>query len=316
MLDAALARTPGLDHVRFSRRTALFGRYDVVHFHWPETMLGGVSAWKRVVRRAFATAVVLRLRLGSAVVVRTVHNVDLPQDVTRWERWILHTVERLCAFRIVLNEQTEAAGPQAVILHGHYRDWFADVPRVDGDTAVLGFVGLVRRYKGVETLIAAFRAAAHTLPEATLRIAGRASTAELMEDITSLTAGDERIELDLRYLSEAEFAQAVMAVGGIVLPYRFMHNSGTALAVLSLDRPVLVPDNEVNRALSAEVGPGWVHRYTGDITAGDLERFARAIADRPRSAPDLHRREWDRVGTEHREAFERAVTSVRHGSSA
>ncbi len=316
MLDAALAADAGLEHLRFDRRTALFGRYDALHFHWPETLFGGATPLKRFVRRLFGTVLIARLRLTRVAIVRTLHNVELPDVDSRWERLLLRWVDRRADFHIRLNESTpvRAGVPSAIIPHGHYRDWFADVDPVPAEPRTLGFVGLVRRYKGVESLIAAFRATAAGLADWRLRISGNPSNLELADEIRTLASADDRISLDLRYLSEEDFARAVMSSVGIALPYRFMHNSGTALAALSLGRPVLVPRNEVNTALADEVGPGWVSMFDGDLTAGDLEEFAQTAATPPATGPDLDDRGWSLVGIRHREAYLRAIRSRRSGA--
>lgn len=313
MLDAALAAEPGIEHLRFARRTALLGRYDALHFHWPETLFGGATPLKRFVRRVFGTVLVARLRVTRVAIVRTVHNVELPDVDSRWERGLLRWIDRRADFHIRLNESTPVRPgiPSAVIPHGHYRDWFAFVEPAPAVPRSLGFVGLIRRYKGVESLIAGFREASTSLAEWTLRIAGNPSTRELADEIHALAATDPRISLDLRYLSEEDFARAVMSSSGIVLPYRFMHNSGTALAALSLGRPVLVPRNDVNEALADEVGSGWVTMFDDELTAADLAAFAGAVAELPETGPDLDDRGWDLVGIRHRDAYARAVQARR-----
>ncbi|EZP27479.1 glycosyl transferase [Microbacterium oleivorans] len=313
MLDAALAAAPGLEHLRFDRRTALVGRYDALHFHWPETLFGGATPAKKFVRRLFGTLLIARLRLTRTAIVRTLHNVELPDVDSRWERLLLRWIDRRADFHIRLNESTPVRPgiPSAVIPHGHYRDWFAFVPPTPAVPRSLGFVGLVRRYKGVESLIARFGETSPGLADWTLRIAGNPSTGELADEIRTLASADERISLDLRYLSEEDFARAVLSAAGIVLPYRFMHNSGTALAALSLGRPVLVPRNEVNEALAIEVGEGWVSMFDGDLTADDLERFSQTAAAPPATAPQLDDRGWSLVGIRHRDAFARAVRARR-----
>ena len=55
-----------------------------------------------------------------------------------------------------------------------------------------------------------------------------------------------------------------------------------ALLALSLDRPVLVPANPVNDRLAEEVGPVWVQRYAGALTAEVLTSALAAV----RSGPD------------------------------
>jgi beta-1,4-mannosyltransferase len=311
MLDAALAEAPGVEHLRFDRRRALLGRYDAIHFHWPETLLGGSTRLKAWARRVYARALLTRLRLTNVAVIRTVHNVELPKDVTRAERRMLEGIERRTDYRILLNEQTRVDGASTVIPHGHFRDWFARDADTTPDPQTIGFVGLVRRYKGVEGLIQAFGATRTGHPHWRLRIAGNPSSAELADQLRTLAAGDERIAFDLRFLAEDDFAAAIARVRGLVLPYRFMHNSGVVLAALSLGRPVLVPQNEVNAALADEVGPGWVHMFAGELDARDLESFMAAVAGDPPAAPDLSARDWTRTGMLHAAAYADAVAGRR-----
>ncbi|MFB7251401.1 glycosyl transferase [Microbacterium sp. NPDC056234] len=309
MLDAALEGTDGLEHRRFDRRAALFGRLDALQFHWPETLFGTGRGARGLARRLYAVALRLRLSTSRIAIIRTVHNVELPKDVTPWQRRYLEWIERRTDHRIVLNEQTELPPrtEATLIPHGHYRDWFASVALEHASPDTFGFVGLIRRYKGVEDLVRVFRLTASDAPHLRLHIAGNPTSSELADEIRTDAAADTRIRLDLRYLSEDDFARAVMRSGGIVLPYRFMHNSGTVLAVLSLGRPVLVPRTPVNEALAVEVGPGWITMFDDDLDATDLRGFADGIRSSPSTPPDLSARDWDRAGTAHLEAFRRGV---------
>lgn len=312
MLDSALASTPGLDHRRFERRGALLGRYDAIHLHWPETLLGTGSRVKRALRLAYAWTLLAKVLLTHTAIVRTAHNVDLPTGVSRAERTFLTAVERHTDLRILLNAHTDVDGVSVLIRHGHYREWFADVDVPDATPGTLAFVGLVRRYKGVEHLLETFAATADRAPELRLRVSGNPSPG-LAEEIESIAATDPRVHLDLRFLPEPDFARAASAAAGVVLPYRFMHNSGTALAALSLGRPVLLPANEVNADLAAEVGPDWVHTYEGDLDADDLLAFAAATRTAPAAPPELRARDWDRVGTDHLAAYREAIRHRRGG---
>jgi glycosyltransferase involved in cell wall biosynthesis len=308
LLDEALSQTEGIEHIRFNRGRAIFGSYDVLHFHWPETLFGDARGWKALLRRAFAIALAARLELTRVAVVRTVHNIEIPKDATPWEQRYLKWIERRTDHRIALNQRTaDAIGGKetTVILHGHYRDWFAGVETAPPAPGTLAFVGLIRRYKGTETLIEAFRETAAS--ELHLRVCGNPSTQELAKELRELAARDDRITLDLRYLSEEEFAKEVTRASGIVLPYRFMHNSGTLLAALSLDRPVLAPRNAVNEELAQEVGDGWISMFDEQLTSADLLRFADSLAALPAARPDLSARGWSEAGLRHREAFRAAI---------
>ncbi|MEV0951850.1 glycosyltransferase [Promicromonospora sp. NPDC050249] len=310
MLTTALRRTPGLEVATFSYPAALFGRYSVVHLHWPETIvgLGGRRLAGRLARIVLATLFLVRLTLTRTAVVRTVHNVEAPADADRLQRVLLHWFDRLTTHRIVLNDRTECAGPSTTIPHGHYRDWYTG-PRAAPVPGRLQYVGLVRRYKGVEGLVEAFRSVADD--SLTLDIAGAASSQELVVTVSALAYDDPRISLRFDYLSDDELVAAVTAAELVVLPYRFMHNSGTVLAALSLDRPVLVPDTPVNADLAAEVGPGWIHTFTGDLTAGDIEAALAAVREPRAATPDLGAREWADAGRAHLAIYRLALSRAR-----
>jgi beta-1,4-mannosyltransferase len=309
MLDSALAAEPTIEHRRWSWPRALIGRLDAFHFHWPETLLEGDRAWKRVVRRGLMRALLIKIYLTRAAIVRTAHNVEIPRDADGPTRRLLERIEARTTHRIVLNDTTQVAGPSTVIPHGHYRDWFAPYPHADAIPGRLGYFGLIRRYKGVEALLEAYRDAVAQDSSITLEIGGRPSSADLADHVSAVAAELPSISTTLRFLDDAELVRIGTAASVVVLPYRFMHNSGSALAALSLDRPVLVPRNEVNTRLSAEVGAGWVLQFDGDLDASDLlESLAQ---QRPEGRPDLSRREWSDAGVRHARAFRRAVSDAR-----
>ncbi|MFI8592963.1 glycosyltransferase [Microbacterium sp. NPDC078428] len=314
LLDRALARTDGIDHLRFDRRRALFGRYDALHFHWPETLFGGGNRIKAAARTLYATALVARLSLGRIAVIRTVHNLELPRDVTAWQRRLLVRIDRVADHRIVLNENTPVppGAASTLVPHGHFGEWFRDAPAPAPQPRTLGFVGLVRRYKGVEELLAAFAETAPTHPDWSLRVSGNPTSGALGEEVRGRAATDRRVSTDLRFLSEDDFASAVRSCSAVVLPYRHMHNSGAVLAALSLGRPVLVPDNAVNRSLRDEVGHAWVHLYHEDISADALRALMAAVGDGPPAgSPTLDARDWSAAGLRHRTAYRLAVRARR-----
>lgn len=312
-LARALRGTDGLAFSTFSWRRALLGPVDVFHAHWPEILVGGRPGAKKAVRQALFALMLLRFRLRGTAVVRTVHNLYLPEGISPLERLLLTWFDRWTVHRVVLNESTRlpADQPRSTVLHGHYRDWFAGLPQQETVPGRLAFVGMVRRYKGTETLVEAFRAVPD--PALSLTVSGKPSSDELAAELRALAGDDPRVGLRLAHVDDAELVAAVTAAELVVLPYRHMHNSGGVLTALSLDRPVLVPDNEVNRRLSAEVGPGWVHLFQDELGAEDLVRaLATVRATRQRAArPDLARREWWAAGPEHAAAYRRALGSVR-----
>lgn len=312
MLREALDRVPGTQVLTFSWRRALTARYDAFHAHWPEILVDGATPLKKLVRQALFVLFLLRLRLTRVPMVRTVHNLELPEGISRREVLLLRWAERAVALRIRINEVTELddGTPVETVVHGHYRDWYAPHARSERRPGRLAFVGQVRRYKGVDQLVDAFRETTGT--GLSLRIAGRPTSEELAGQLRAAATADPRIGLSLAFASDRDLVTEVSEAELVVLPYREMHNSGGALAALSLDTPVLVPDNTVNRRLAEEVGPGWVHTFTPPLTAADLEgALARLHATPPTAPPDLSRREWDDAGRAHVAAYRRAREALR-----
>lgn len=304
MLKESLETTPGLELMTFSWKNALFGKYDVFHAHWPEILVNGSSPAKKVARQAMTAAFFARLVATRTPVVRTLHNLERPSGISRRENAMLAAFEKMTDLYVLINPIGEAPdGKRSVrVLHGHYRDWYAKFPQPAAVPGRISYFGLIRRYKGVEDLVAAFR---QLTGDVSLSIGGRPSTDEQKAEIEQAAADDPRITTTLRFLSDEELVAACREGQLTVLPYRHMHNSGSALAALSLDRPVLVPDNEANRALAAEVGPGWVHTFTGELTTDDLQRAleATAEADGRSERPDLSKRDWAQCGVALRDAY-------------
>ncbi|WP_284252229.1 glycosyl transferase [Pseudolysinimonas kribbensis] len=316
MLDRALAATEGIEHHRFGWRRALAGRYDAIHFHWPETLFNARSPLRRLAKRWLFVALILRLRVSRTAVVRTVHNLQPPTGLTPLQRWLLSAVDLRTDLRILIGETTELPPglPTVTILHGDYRPWFAGITRRSPIPGRLAFVGLIRRYKGVETLITSFRGLRGD--GVSLAVSGNPTSDELADEIRGLAAEDPRVVLRLEFLDDADFVAAMTEGSLVALPYRFMHNSGSVLAALSLDRPVLVPRNDANEALATEVGPGWISMYDGELDTAALDAALDEVS-RPRAPhPDLSRRGWERTGERHAQAYARAVRLRRGGASA
>lgn len=315
MLRASLDARDDVELSTFTWRRALTGSYDVFHAHWPEILVAGASPLKALVRQGLFAAMIARFAARGTAIVRTVHNLELPQGISRRERMLLRLFDARTTHRIRINTSTDVAGDAvSTVLHGHYGDWFAADP-VEPVPGRVAFVGLIRRYKAVDALVRAFIATRDEpgSDELTLVVAGKPSSDDLAHELRQLSAADERVRLRLAYLPDDDLARTVREASLVVLPAPEMHNSGTVLMALSLRRPVLVPDNAVNRALADEVGPGWVHTFTGTLGPRDI---LAALATPPTGSPDLSARGWAQAGAAHADVYRRAATRATASSTA
>ncbi|MEF2977727.1 glycosyl transferase [Subtercola sp. YIM 133946] len=308
MLGQSIGKLPGVEHRTFSWKNVLLRRFDVFHVHWPEILVYGHSPLKARVRQLFTALLLLKLSATRTPIVRTLHNLELPSDASRLQRFLLLRMEKQTALWICLNEDTPQRPDRDydTIPHGHYRDWFGKYDWPEAIAGRVSYFGMIRRYKGVDSLVGAF----HDLAgDVSLRVAGSPSSTELADGLARLANDDPRVQLDLHFLTEEEIVEVVRTAQLVVLPYREMHNSGGVLTALSLDRAVLVPANEVNTRLSVEVGAGWVHQYEGELTAADIKLALDSITAHAEAAPspDLTRRNWADAGVRHYAAYLRAV---------
>lgn len=311
-LVESLRRLPDVSVQLFSFKAAVLGRYDVLHIHWPEVMFGGHRPLGRLARRILTTLLMVRLSVTGTPVVRTWHNTERPQGISKWDHRLLDAVDKRTTVVIRLNEVTDVPLPVSVrtVPLGHYREWYGSHPAAPAVPGRVAYVGLIRRYKGVEDLVAAFLDV--RTPGATLAICGKPSTPELADSIRRQAGNDKRISFRPEFLDDADFVAAVTSATLLVLPFVHMHNSSTVLAALSLDRPVLVPHNEVNRRLADEVGPGWIFLYDESLGAGDIENALSAInAHTPKLRPCLDARTWEFAAKLHVEAFRSALDRSR-----
>ena len=304
-LAAALDRTPGVTLLRFSWRSALLGSYDVMHVHWPEVLVEKRTPWKTHGRRLVFAALLLRWWLTRTPVVRTLHNPLPHAPLGLVERLLLGGLDALTVRRIALNATDAGVADVDLVPHGHYRDAFADVHVPASVPGRVVFAGLIRDYKNVPGLVRAFRDV--RISPASLHVAGSVADERLAEAIRAAAGGDERISILLRFLTSGELAREIGQAQLVALPYSQMHNSGVALLALSLGRPVLVPDNEVNRLLRDEVGAAWVCRYDGELTGAAIERALEVSgAQADAGEPNLARRSWAETGEAHLRVYRAA----------
>jgi len=298
----------------FTWRRALTASYDLFHLHWPENLPRGTTRVRTAARQALTAALLLRLTVRRTPIVRTLHNTGPHEPGGRIERALLRWCDRRTTLWIRLTPSTVAPsdGPVVTIPHGHYRDWFADLPLAPAEPGRILFFGLVRRYKGVEDLLDAFAEVSDGA--ARLRLVGRTTDDSVRDRVELAVRADPRIGARLEYVGDAELADEISRAALVVLPYRRLHNSGAAILALSLGRPLLLPSGSTAEELAAEVGPGWVETFTPPLTGGTLaSALAHSTEPGRAAAPDLSGREWPAGGSAHAAAFRTAVAHARRG---
>ncbi|GAB3753262.1 GDP-mannose--glycolipid 4-beta-D-mannosyltransferase [Zhihengliuella somnathii] len=309
----------GVRPLRFTWRRALTGRYDAVHFHWPEHLFVSGSRAKTLPKIVLGFAFILRLVLLRVPVVMTIHNLESHESVPRYVRFFMRVTAQMSELFVYLNESEENNRHRGiVVLHQAYP--YESGPLTTGSStkkSEILYFGSLRPYKGLEDVISAFRDARtnNLLPEgARLVIAGQAAVPAYATTISDLCRGDDSLDFQDRFLPARELERKIVESTAVVLPYKQMYNSGAAILALGLGTRILVPASGATVALKDEF-PSAVSVYEGELNGQDIAGLAAGAAVAEHELEDFRRRRSiANVGELHQMVYRSLTSQSRWGS--
>jgi glycosyltransferase involved in cell wall biosynthesis len=193
--------------------------------------------------------------------------------------------------------------PGFVVPHGHYRQIYKNRcsrekarNRLDisPQARVILYFGQIRPYKNIGVLLKAF--GQFLDPDAVLVIAGKASSPALQKEIVAAASSDPRVRLWMDFIPPRRVQYFFNVADLVVLPYRDVLNSGSALLALSFNRAVLVPDLGAMGELKTQVGADWVCTYPGELNETILSSgLAWGTTSQRASVAPLGAYDWDEI---------------------
>jgi beta-1,4-mannosyltransferase len=301
---------------KFSVTNALLGRYDVFHLHWPEYYIAHRSGWKALAGTLLLFSAVYWQRVLGAKIFWTVHNLrSHNQTRPRIEAmfWRLFSFS-IHGYFCLTSQGMELAQtkwgalrsvPGFIVPHGHYVGEYpndVDRPRarrslgLPQHSRVLLFFGTIVPYKNVPALVTCFQQAFQH--DTFLIIAGHGSCSPEVDSAYALAAGDSRVCLDIRHIPQHEVQYYMRSADLVVLPYREILNSGSAILALSFGCPVLVPSRGAMAELRDIMGKDWVRLFDGELTPEILrESLVWATSPRQTTMPPLEQLNWERIAS-------------------
>lgn len=240
------------------------GRPEVVHLHWIHEFLGGGKGTPSAGQARWFEWQLRALKAAGVRVVWTVHNLrshesegDDPNDaaahravIERADAIILHCEYAREALIELYQPSAAARARMHVLAHGSYvRHYEVDLPQETARRAlgltdagtIFAFVGSIRGYKNVGELLDAFMRVGELSPDDRLLIAGKPLPRKFGRQLEKLASEDRRIVLELDRLPEEELTRVLRAADAVVLPFRDILTSGSAILALSHGRPVIAP---------------------------------------------------------------------------
>ena len=233
----------------------------VLHLHWTHRLVVSDSALKSVLKGVRLLGELAWLRLRGVRLVWTAHNLlEHEQRHPRIELFFARFAERLYQHIIVHCDRARDAVVATyrippsrqdrlhTIPHGHFIDSYPNaIARaeararlgLDPSAPLLLHFGQIRPYKGVFELLDAFESL--EAPSAALMIAGRPWDDATAESLRARARRNPRVHLFLDFVPDEEVQIYLNAADVVVLPYRGVLTSGSAMLAMSFGRAVVMP---------------------------------------------------------------------------
>ena len=239
---------------------------DALHMHWPESLWRTRGrSWLGHLRGIVGLERFLQAAKRKLKLIWTVHNLEPHESPSRLDRLGYSRLARHADLLIVHSrvscEQLRAAyrprGRVVMMYHGSYAR--RPVPREDHARLRRQFglehrsplgccVGNLREYKCFDLAVAAVRRMSRDFR---LVVAGAPHPDFDLLRMSQLSAGDPRIRLIPRRLTDAEFDELVSLSTAVLLPYRKITSSGALLFALARGRSVIASDLPYFREICA-----------------------------------------------------------------
>lgn len=312
------------------------GLPDILHLHWlnifflrndPTPLESALTGgWMTGSLGLFSAA-----QSSGTRIVWTAHNLGNHENRMKWADAYFHREIARMADGIIAHsrhakskvvEEFDLQNPDKidVIPHGNYLSTYpneisANEARrelgLPQDVPVLLFVGLIRPYKNVPRLVETF-STEFPDAEARLVVAGSASSDALERNVRDAAATDPRVQLHLEYIPDEDLQIYLNAADAVVLPYRDILTSGSAVLAMSFGRPIVAPNIGTIRDVVEEEGGYLYDADRPDGLAGALERTLEADPDEREAIGrrNLERAQgwdWPGVARQTHELYERVV---------
>jgi beta-1,4-mannosyltransferase len=315
-------------------RALVRDRHDIWHVHWISTVYQQPDPLRRLARAVAFLGLVRWQRWRGARIVWTLHDIDDNDGRGgRIGRWFIDSFAREVDGLVALTEVgVEIAHrrhpvlrgrPHAVVRIGEYRGAHGVPP--DRATArdelgipvtapVVTAVGLVRRFKALPTLAAAF--AGLDDPDAVLIVAGRPVDEQSVDELRRAQERDPRVRLDLRYVPDDVVTSYLAAADLVAMPAPDVHNSSSVVLGLSADRPVLAADSPTMRELRSIVGEAWLHLFDRVVSTEALAAALDAARPAPPGRAALDELAWPTLARRTVDFYHEVLASPRRGPVA
>ena len=247
----------------------------IIHIHWEEGLylyLSKSSLYSQIYYAVILLGELFLLKQFNFNIIYTVHNYQPHESKTPWiERKVRQMIIKW-SDTVIVHSQTgmdylerefcEIKHKIAILPHGSYAGYYPNsISRDDArkklcltdKKIVFLFLGTVRPYKGVSSLISAFQET--DLAGVTLVIAGQSHDLQFQRQLEDMASGDERIKLCFRYIPDEELQIFFNAADIVVFPYKNILTSGSLMLAISFGKYTVAPmSGNIPEIISDDIG--------------------------------------------------------------
>jgi beta-1,4-mannosyltransferase len=313
----------------FSFSKLLTQSYDIFHLHWPsETITRHPNPMIALIRTLSLLTLIDWVKSKGTRLLWTVHD-QTPSGVihpklTAWfQTQFIKRVDgciHLCqhSSNFIQNHYSELSQyPSCVIPHGDYRQIYPNFITknqakaelsIPEDHLVLAYLGLIKPYKNIPHLIRVFKTL--NLSNTTLLIAGQPESETLKQEILDEIGNCSQIQVHFEFIPDDKIQVFLNIADLVILPFKEILNSGSALLALSFNRPVLAPALGAMIDLETFVGQDWLKLYPGELTPKILQETLVWSTKTPRSdiAP-LDALNWQIIAQQTMEFYQQLISN-------
>lgn len=271
-----------VDVQEFSFKRCLTLNYDLIHIHWPELYLNSNYQLKAFAYSFMFIFCLFFSKLFGKKTLWTIHNLK-PHYVKYpwlnrlfWPYYLplvdgvisLSKANEKLFFEKISFKKNIA---HTVIHHGLYNNYYANtVTKKDAlsyfsiapSKKVALFIGQVKTYKNVETLVALFNRQA--LNDSVLIIAGKFETQDYFNQVNAAAKHNANIIIHNKFIPDSDLQYYFNAADLCLLPFKDIFNSGSALLSASFKTPVVVPYSDNFVEYAELINKQLIHTYVGE----------------------------------------------------
>lgn len=232
---------------------------DIFHIHWPSFAYQSNNKIKTLVKIALMIIYMNLMKLKGVKIAWTVHNLyPHEMQIEVIEKWFRKFFIKKCDILFALGESIKKEiiskfnlknDKVTVVKHGHYFGYYKKGNRnyrkelgLNNNTIFL-FIGQIRPYKGIEDLVDIF-SNNESFRDKKLIIAGKPN--DKMKEYLEKVKSNNIIKI-LEFLTDEKMIDLIDASDYVVLPYKNITTSGSAILATSYSKPIIIPDNKLIR---------------------------------------------------------------------